>query len=417
LKTSQQARRQSRRAKTPQAKDGAAAVKPIKSHVVKREQRTSPPAGKISSVRPTYKSSTALPITKSKYKAMKTVSPEDWRLSIREACKTAFVRRLMLTSAPSLRDTILERIESGARADEPAWAPRCFLVQRDNPGSTSPFQLQVMGARILAQKTIYTAYRDISPVDMGTWQVQQRCRHSDGSWWCFEPSHLEKSSRQNMPGAETNKLPIPGAADAIYVPRNRKPKKGLARPAKSGSTTTSPENSESSNQGSPAPEDPAATLLEHYEHEQPVLPVGKAQLRSLQPHLRASPLQHRSSLLDHLQTDMVLDPFAQSILANVQSQQQQSQQQSVPVSQSQPDAFADFKESWDFPAVSLAEVLSDPEGTHHDVCNVSESDKTVFLPQMTMQDLATSIATSTAPSAPTQDDTGALLDVLRASLA
>ena len=129
----------------------------------------------------------------------------------------------------------------------------------------------------------------------------------------------------------------------------------------------------------------------------------------------ASPLQHRSSLLDHLQTDMVLDPFAQSILANVQSQQQQSQQQSVPVSQ--PDAFADFKESWNFPAVSLAEVLSDPEGTHHDVCNVSESDKTVFLPQMTMQDLATSIATSTAPSAPTQDDTGALLDVLRASLA
>jgi hypothetical protein len=364
---------------------------------------------------PTYKSSAALSITNCKYKAMKTVSPEDWRLSIREACKTAFAR-LQLTSVPSLRDTILERIERGASADEPAWAPRCFLVQRDNPESTSPFQLQVMGARILAQKTIYAAYRDISPADMGTWQVQQRCMHSDGSWWCFEPSHLEKSSRRNMPGAET-KLPIPGAADATYVPRNRKPEKGLARPAKSGSTTTSPENSESSNQGSPAPEDPAATLLEHCEHEQPVLPVGKAQLRSLQPHLRASPLQHRSSLLDLPQTDMVADPFAQAILANVQSQQQQSQQQSVPVSQSQPDAFADFKESWNFPAVSLAEVLSGPEGSHQDRCNVSESDKTVFLPQMTMQDIATSIATSTAPSAPTQDDTGALLDVLRASLA
>ena len=317
-----------------------------------------------------------------KYKALKTVSPEDWRLSIREACKTAFAR-LMLLSEPRLRDSILERIESGADVDEQTWAPKCFLVQRDNPESTSPFQLQVMGARILAQKTIYSAYRDISPVDMGTWQVQQRCNHSDGSWWCFEPSHLEKSSRQNMPDAEA-KLPLPiGGADAIYVPRNRKPKKGLARPAKSGSTTTSPENSEGSNQGSPAPEDAAAHLIEHYEHEQPVPPVGKAQLRSLQPHLRASPLQHRSSLMHRPtggQANMVLDPFAQSFLANVQPQQ--PQQQSVSVSQ--PDAFADFKESWDFPAVSLAGVLSGPEGTHHDVGNVSGSDQTFFLPQMTM---------------------------------
>ena len=54
------------------------------------------------------------------------------------------------------------------------------------------------------------------------------------------------------------------------------------------------------------------------------------------------------------------------------------------MSVSQPDTFADFKESWDFPAVSLAEVLSDPEGTHHTVGNVSGSDQTFFLPQMTM---------------------------------
>ena len=75
-----------------------------------------------------------------------------------------------------------------------------YLVKRDDPTSTSPFQLQVMSPRstnkrILAQKTIYAAYHSVPPTEMGTWQVHQRCTHSDGSWWCFEPSHLEKSTR------------------------------------------------------------------------------------------------------------------------------------------------------------------------------------------------------------------------------
>ena len=122
-----------------------AETKPVKPRVLKKEQRTLPPAGKIMSVRAMAKLVSALPITKSKYKAMKTVSPEDWRQSIQEACKTAFAR-LMLTSDTSVRDTILERIENGAEVDnKPAWAPRCFLVVRDNPESTSPFQLQVTG--------------------------------------------------------------------------------------------------------------------------------------------------------------------------------------------------------------------------------------------------------------------------------
>ena len=284
----------------------------------------------------------AFPVTKSKYKAMKLVSPAGWRLGIQEACKTAF-SRLMHISDSDIHDTILTRIDNGAKVDEPAWAPKCFLVERANPESTSPFQLQVMGTRILAQKTIYAAYRDVPPSDMGTWQVQQRCVHSNGSWWCFEPSHLEKSSRQNVPNAD-DKLSIPGSADAIYVPRIRvpRPKKGsLARPAKN-----------------------------EFVEQQSALPIAEAQLRSLQPHRRTSPVQHRPvsrvdgpPLMPHtagVGAISALDPFVQSILANVESQQQQ-------------DAFADFKGSWNFPAVSRAEVFSVPQ-SHHGVSNLSGSE-------------------------------------------
>ena len=97
----------------------------------------------------------------------------------------------------------------------------------------------------------------------------------------------------------------------------------------------------------------------------------------------------------------VLDPFAQSILANVESQQQQ-------------DAFADFKEPWDFPAVSLAEVLSGPQ-SNHGVGNLSGSENTFLLPEISSSMSMALPGFSTGTNGePTQDDTDALLDVLRA---
>ena len=152
-----------------------------------------------------------------KYKNMETVSAEDWHESVQHACWTGF-HRLTLESDPGLRDGILKRIHRGARADGQPYAPRCFLVKRDDPASKSLIQLQVHGARLLVQKALYTGYHHLPPEEMTTWQVQQHCARSDGSWWCFEPSHLVKRfPKQKQPGGPA--LPIPGEPDAVYIAR------------------------------------------------------------------------------------------------------------------------------------------------------------------------------------------------------
>ena len=43
----------------------------------------------------------------------------------------------------------------------------CYLVGRDVPGANSPFQLQCVGSRIVAQKIIYAAYQELSSENMG----------------------------------------------------------------------------------------------------------------------------------------------------------------------------------------------------------------------------------------------------------
>ena len=151
----------------------------------------------------------------------------------------------MITSDSSLRDAILERIRKGAQVDGQAWAPMCYLVKRDNPASKAPFQLQVHGARMLAQKALYTGCHRLAPADMNTWQVQQRCLAGDGSWWCFEPTHLAKrealgEARKLKPAglvrSKCTKHPIPSSPDAIYAVRLNPWDQG--RPTKPGSAAS-----------------------------------------------------------------------------------------------------------------------------------------------------------------------------------
>ena len=193
-------------------------------HTLKPEMETAP--------------SSLLPLAKvgklCKFKMMGALSDEEWRASLQGATTTAF-SRLMILSAPELRDNVLRRINMGFAADDLSRPRECYLVKRDNLTSRSPFQLQVRGARILAQKTIYTAYHNIPTTEMATWQVQQCCLHSDGSWWCFEPSHLEKRSHENKPNAKT-KFVIPKPPDALYLARIN-PYQNRSKLNKRGATT------------------------------------------------------------------------------------------------------------------------------------------------------------------------------------
>ena len=66
----------------------------------------------------------------------------------------------------------------------------------------------------------FACYDKIDIADMGTWQVQQDCCQSDGSWWCFEPTHLSKCP-QGHPAKSNVRHDMPGEPDAIYRPMKR----------------------------------------------------------------------------------------------------------------------------------------------------------------------------------------------------
>ena len=154
-----------------------------------------------------------------KPKEIAGVSVEEWGTQLQESCKTAF-SRLSLKTDPRIQTDILNRIHAGAAVDKDAERTQCYLVERGNLNSKSPFQIPVAGVRILAQKSIYAAYNNLAATDMGNWQVHQRCKHNDGTWWCFEPAHLEKCDRDHM-APKLPKHAIPRSADAVYLARSR----------------------------------------------------------------------------------------------------------------------------------------------------------------------------------------------------
>lgn len=161
-----------------------------------------------------------------KLKGLRDIDEQEWRRCIQKACNVVF-HRLEINGNHLKRDNILARIEQFGIGDfnetpdkQLAACYPCFLVKRENMASKSPFQVQVSGARILAQKIIYASFRKLRAAGMGTWQVRQRCLHPDGTWWCFEPTHLEKCARDHVTSAVT-KHQLPFVADALYVARNR----------------------------------------------------------------------------------------------------------------------------------------------------------------------------------------------------
>ena len=271
-------------------------------------------------------------------------------------------------------------------------------MKRDDIASTSPFQLQVMNSRstnkrILAQKTIFAAYHSVPPTEMGTWQVHQRCTHSDGSWWCFEPSHLEKSTRASLPN-RADKHPCPGVPHAIYILRNRNPSKGsINRRPKSESISTSPDSSEP---GSPAP----AEGPQHGK-QSPALADGRmgsvawaseagGQARH-RPIPQLLPEEVRTGVVGgSTQPVSVMDPFAQLVMGLEHPHPQQQQQQ-------QQHAF-DFKGPWDLPSVSAAELLTGAEPTNFLLSEMTPVRSTAATPSGVDLD---------------PDDTEALLDVFK----
>ena len=161
---------------------------------------------------------------KSKYRKFKNIPEQTWRSSVEDACKEAFTRLQILTGNER-RNNVMQRISEGKSNDTAAAAANgtlpCYLVKRENMESTSPFQLQVSGARILVHKAFYAAYQGLTIGQMGTWQVAQKCLHRDSTWWCLEPTHLERCFRDHV-ALTVTQHPIPFPPDAIYLARYRK---------------------------------------------------------------------------------------------------------------------------------------------------------------------------------------------------
>ena len=83
-------------------------------------------------------------------------------LALQGACRTALAR-LELKSGDAMRDNVLMRILQGAADDlQRDKAPLTLSPVRENKDGRSPFQLEVDGKRIVAQKAIYAAYHSLS---------------------------------------------------------------------------------------------------------------------------------------------------------------------------------------------------------------------------------------------------------------
>lgn len=135
----------------------------------------------------------------------------EWSSLTKSVARSVFYRLEMLDPVDKgWAKTILQRIEKGAERDNHHAKFPCFLVQRGE-NSRSPFQVQVGGTRMVAQKAIFVAFHRLTPTAAaGREQVKQKCMHPDDTWWCFEPSHLFRwDRRQFAPGVTRHGIPNP----------------------------------------------------------------------------------------------------------------------------------------------------------------------------------------------------------------
>ena len=105
-------------------------------------------------------------------------------------------------------------------------------------------------ARILAQKVLYAAYHKLPVAEMSTWQTCQSCMPSDGSWWCFEPSHLEMCDKTNSTFNHSPKQSAPSEPNAVYFARTRSPRRAASQNLKELKKPVSPDYP-----GCPKPDD------------------------------------------------------------------------------------------------------------------------------------------------------------------
>ena len=71
-------------------------------------------------------------------------------------------------------------------------------------------------------QAIYLAYHNVPAGEVDATQIQQNCCYPDGSWWCIEPSHLERTQKNHV-SPNVVKHAIPTAADA-ELPLLRRPR-------------------------------------------------------------------------------------------------------------------------------------------------------------------------------------------------
>lgn len=156
------------------------------------------------------------PVTKTQRFVTQTQS--EWRKSLHAAVKSAFAK--LDVQDKRIADILMGRIIDGAQAERVSSKRQCFLVQRKNLQSKSPFQISIGGSRMVVQKVLYASYNRVTPAELNTSQVGQQCLHNDESWWCFEPSHLHHFEKDHRPAGSV-RCKIPGRPDAFFISQMR----------------------------------------------------------------------------------------------------------------------------------------------------------------------------------------------------
>ena len=158
---------------------------------------------------------------------------EPWNSALGVASEKLFERLTIPEANKPVAAVLLKRIQAGAQADDQTRldpnSRECFKVQHVKPkDSKSRSHIQVdIGAsrsrtRTLAQMAILATYQTLDKQQVkvtsieNRWRVQQTCQHHDGTWYCFEPSHLKKVSYQSKTPS-SNQVSIPGGPENAHA--------------------------------------------------------------------------------------------------------------------------------------------------------------------------------------------------------